>query len=64
MSVTHNNLLKSWEALQAEGKGTYMPSTQEALGYHILKIEVDQQLELNRKLYNNVAEGIPGARRA
>lgn len=64
LSITHNNLLKSWEALRADGKGTYTPSVQEALGHFIIKAEVDRKIELNKKLYNTVAEGIPGAQRA
>jgi len=64
LTHTHNNLLKSWESLKAEGKGTYQPSPQEALGYHIMKAEIDRALEQNRKLYNDVAAGIPGAARA
>jgi hypothetical protein len=64
LTHTHNNLLKSWESLKAEGKGTYQPSPQEALGYHIMKLEIDRALEQNRKLYNDVAAGIPGASRA
>lgn len=61
---THNNLLKSWESLKAQGMGTYTPSPQEALGYFIMKTEIDRALEQNRKLYNDVAAGIPGAQRA
>lgn len=63
MSVTHNNLLKSWESLKSEGKGTYAPSVQEALGSFILKAEIDRAMELNRRLYNGVADSIPGAER-
>jgi len=63
LAITHNNLLKSWEALKSDGKGTYAPSSQEALGYFVMKAEIDRRLELNRKLYNDVAAGIPGAAR-
>jgi hypothetical protein len=63
LSVTHANLLRSWEALRADGKGTYMPSIHEALGQLIIKTEIDRKLALNRKVYNTVAEGIPGAAR-
>jgi len=63
LSITHNNLIKSWESLKGEGKGTYAPSTQEALGYFVLKAEIDKRLEASNRLYNKVAEGMPGAQR-
>lgn len=62
VSITHTNLIKSWEALRSEGKGTYSPSAAEALGYHIIKADVDRRLDMNRKFYNSVAEGIPQAK--
>lgn len=61
LSITHSNLLKSWEALKTDGKGTYAPSLTEALGQYVIKAEIDRKLELNRRLYNSVASGIPGA---
>jgi hypothetical protein len=63
LSITHGNLLRSWEALKSNGQGTYMPSVQEALGHLIIKSEVDRKLELNRKVYETVASSIPGASR-
>lgn len=63
LSITHNNLIKSWETLKGQGQGTYAPSAPEALGYYVLKAEIDRRLEASNVLYNNISEGMPGARR-
>ncbi len=63
MSITHNNLLKSWESLKSEGKGTYTPSITESLGYYIIKAEVDRKIEMQRKFHNDMTDGIPGSSR-
>jgi hypothetical protein len=59
LRITHNNLIKSWENLRGQNLGTYEPSTQETLGYRIIKAEIDRrqaaQQKINREMVESVA---------
>lgn len=58
LRITHNNLIKSWEALQGEGKGRYEPSTQETLGYRVLKAEIERRTAAQSAINREMAEGV------
>ncbi len=61
LRITHNNLIKSWENLRGEGKGTYEPSTQESLGYRVLKAELDRRTMAQKAINKEMADGIARA---
>lgn len=58
LRITHNNLIKSWEALVGDGKGRYEPSAQESLGYRVLKFEIERRTASQKAINQEMAEGV------
>lgn len=64
MRMTHNNLLKQYEALKQDGKGTYTPSLCEIIGAEILDTELKKLNSENQNMmarFNNNMGTMMGA---
>lgn len=50
LKISHENLVKQWDALQQDGKGKYAPSIAEAVGAQILHKEIDKAGQKKREM--------------
>lgn len=58
MKRTHSNLLMQYETLKQQGGSPYAPSTSEAIGAFILRLEVDKAAENRKKMFNDFTENM------
>lgn len=56
LRVTHQNLIKQWEAMQQDGKGRYSPSVAEAVGAFILSKEIDKASAKKKEMVDRFVE--------